>query len=490
MKRALLALLAALLLVVPAQAQHGRGGAPVDDSKVSKGGRIVEKMKFPPLTWSVPQVGREVERLTLSNGIVVYLLRDDTLPRVQASLVVRGGSLLEPLEKHGLADLTADLQRTGGTAAFTPEELDRRLEVKAIDLEAGISSETSYVRLDVLRDELPAGLELLAEVALRPRFDPKRIEVTREQIHESLRRQNDRPGQIAGREFPYLVYGDHPFGRKYRWPTVQGITRQDLQDWHARLWTPDRAFLAVAGDFQRDALVADLERVFGGWKPNGVALPDMPTPPQDPAGGVFVVERKLNQSSVMLGHLGVDRQDPDRESLQVLNYILGGGSFSSRLMEQVRNRAGLAYSVSSSLDVASAQRGLFLASFQTRADATRRAIDLVLAEIRGIREKPVTAAELRQAKESLVNGMVFQFDQPFEIVRRLMTLEIQGLPADYYESWARRVAAVTAADVQRVAQRVLQPDRLVLLVVGEPKSFDRPLDDLGPVKTVQLEVVP
>lgn len=490
MKRLLLTLLAAALLLAPAQAQHGRGGAPVDESRRSAGGRAVEKMKFPPLTWSVPQVGRDVERLVLSNGVVVYLLRDATLPRVQASLVVRGGGLYEPLEKHGLADLTADLMRTGGTAAFTPEEVDRRLEVKAIDLETGISAETTYVRLDVLKGELSPGLEMLAEVALRPRFDPKQIEVTRQQVHESLRRQNDRPAQIAGREFPHLVYGEHPFGRKLRWPTVQGLTREDMQAWHTRLWTPDRAFLAVAGDFERDALVAELERVFAGWKPNGLALPGVPAQPEDPSGGVFLVERKLNQSSVMVGHLGVDRQDPDREAIQVLNYILGGGSFSSRLMEEVRNRAGLAYSVSSSFDVGSVQRGLFMASFQTRADATRQALDLVLAEIRGIREEPVTAAELRQAKDSLVNGMVFQFDQPFEIVRRLMTLEIQGLPADYYETWARKVGAVTAADVQRVARRVLQPDRLVLLVVGEPKSFDKPLEDLGPVKRVELDEVP
>lgn len=489
MKRFLVLVLAAALCA-PASAQpHGGGGAPLDPTKKSAGGRLVETMRFPPLNWKVPQVGREVERLQLSNGMVVYLLPDPTLPRVQALLSVRGGSLNEPLEKHGMAEITADLMRTGGTEKHTPEELDRVLEIDAISISTGVGDETTGVALDVMKDKVGEGLDLLAEVALRPRFDPKQLEILREQVHEVLRRQNDRPSDIVFREFPYLIYGEHPSGRKVQWPVVKGLTREDLQAWHRGIYTPSRAWLTVAGDFDRTAMVAELERVFGGWTSSGAPLAEPAAVPSDPEPSVYLVEKQINQSNVILGHLGVTREDPDRYAIEVLNYILGGGSFTSRLMESVRNRAGLAYSVSSSFDLGSPDRGLFFASFQTRADATHQALDLVLSEIGRMRTAPVTAAELAGAKQALVNRMVFAFDTPDETVRRLVRLEIEDRPRDYYETYAAGIQAVTAQDLQRVAQRVLRPDRLVVLVVGDPSKFDRPLDDIGPVQKVELQEV-
>lgn len=489
MKRLALFLVLAGLLAPAAVRAEPHGGV-VPPGRRSPGSRLVQGMAFPPFRWQVPRLGVQVQRRTLSNGVVVYLLRDSTLPRVQASLVVRGGSLHEPLERHGVALMASELQRTGGTRSHSPEELDRILEVEALDLETGLSSETSYVRLDVLRDHLSSGLELLAEVALHPRFDARQLEITREQFHESLRRRNDRPADVVNREFPHLLFGDDPEGRMLRWPPLQALGVGDLQDWHGLLWTPDRAFLAVAGDFEPEALTAELERVLGAWRPNGRPLPAPPEVGADPPAGVFLVERAVNQSSVILGHLGVSREDPDREALQVLDYILGAGSFSSRLVERVRNREGLAYSINSTVQVDTPRRGMVLVSFQTRSGATRKALDLALEEFRRIREEPVTGAELEQARASLVNSMVFRFDQPFETVRRLMGLEIQGFPADHYEAWARRLQAVTAADVQRVARRVLRPERLVTLVLGQSSAFEAPLDDLGPVRLVVPEVVP
>ncbi len=456
----------------------------------SPGRRIVDRMKFPPMKWRIPQVGVEVTRRVLPNGLVVYLLPDASLPRIQVRLLVRGGRLHEPLERAGLAGLASRVQRTGGTRAYAPRELDRRLEIEAVDLETDLSDETSSVSLDVLTDGLSTGLELLAEVALRPRFDSDRLEIAREQVHETLRRQNDRPAGIVDREFRHLLYGDDPAGRKLRWPAVQALTVEDLKAWHSRLWTPDRAYLAVAGDFQPEAMMASLDRVFGNWRPNGQALPEVSALGPEPAAGVFLVERALNQSYVALGHLGVGRDDPDREAVQVMDYILGAGSFSSRLVEVVRNREGLAYSVRSAVSTESPRRGLFKVTFQTRTDATHRALDLVLTEIERMRALPVSAVEVQQARASLLNSMVFRFDDPFETVGRLVALEALGLPADHDQAWAARLQGVTVQDVQRVARRVLHPDRLVILVVGDPSAFDRSLGDLAPARSLELEVVP
>jgi len=390
--------------------------APKAVPTTSPGRRIVDKMKFPPLNWRIPRVGVEVTRRVLSNGLVVYLLPDPSVPRVQARLLVRGGRLHEPLEKCGLAGLATTVQRTGGTKAYAPKELDRRLEIEAVDLRTDLSDETSSVSLDVLKESLPTGLELLAEVAMRPRFDSERFGIAREQLHEVLRRQNDRLAWIVEREFPHLLFGDDPSGRKLRWPVLQALTVEDLADWHSRLWTPDRAFLSVAGDFEPEAIMASLEGTFGDWRANGLPLPEVPALGAEPAAGVHLVERASSQSHVALGHLGVGRDDPDREALQVMDYILGAGSFSSRLVEVVRNREGLAYSVRSAISTESPRRGVFKVTFQTRSDATRKALDLVLAEIERLRQQPVLVDEVRQDKASLLNSMVFRFDDAFETV--------------------------------------------------------------------------
>jgi len=456
----------------------------------SQGRQVVDKMVFPPMKFNVPRVGTEVLRRVLPNGMVVWMVPDPTLPRVRARLVVRGGTLHESLPQHGLVALTSTVQRTGGTRNLPPEDLDRRLELEAIELDSGFADEISLLDLDVLSGGLETGLELLAEVARHPRFDAAQLEIAREQLHEELRRQNDTPGRIAQREFPYLLFGQDPSGRRLSWPTVQALSQEDLRAWHARIWTPDRAFLAVAGDFEPEALMARLERVFGDWKPNGTTLPEVPRLGTEPGGGVFLVERPLNQSHVVMGHLGISRDDPDLEAIQVMDYILGSGSFSSRLVEKVRNRAGLAYSVGSKVTTDDPRRGRFQVVFQTRTDATRRAIDLVRAEIDGLREKPVSAAELQQARGSLLNSMVSWFDNPFRTAWRFMELELQGRPYEHFQTRMDKLRAVTQADVQRVARRVLQPDRMVFLVVGQSDGFDASLEDLGKVQKVELETVP
>lgn len=456
----------------------------------SQGSRIVEKMTFPPMRFELPKVGTQVHRRVLSNGIVLWMVPDSTLPRVRARLAVRGGSLHESLAKHGVVALTSTVQRTGGIRSLGPEELDRRLEIEAIRLDSGFSEEISFLDLDVLSPGLATGLELLAEMARHPRFDAGQLEIAREQIHEDLRRQNDSPGRIAHREFPYLLFGEDPSGRKLGWPSVQALSREDLQAWHARIWTPERAFMAVAGDFEPEALVAGLERVFGDWRPAAASLPELPSLGEDPPGGVFLVERPLNQSHVVIGHRGVSRQDPDVEAIQVMDYILGSGGFSSRLVERVRNRAGLAYSVGSQIGTDDPRRGSFQVVFQTRTDATRRAIDLVRAEIEGLRDRPVPAAELQQARASLLNSMVSWFDNPFRTAWRFAGLELRGLPFDHFQTRMDKLRALTQADIQRVARRVLQPERLVYLVVGQSDGFDASLEDLGKVQKVELETVP
>lgn len=478
-----------LALAIPGRAEVHGGGGPADPGRISPGGREVEAMRFPPLRWALPSVGVEVGRLVMDNGMVVYLLPDPSLPRIRASLMIRGGTDHEPLAQDGIAEIAADLLRSGGTGPHPPKDLDRLLEVGAISLETRVTRETTEIHLDALSGERARGLQLLAELARQPRWDEEKLAILKERVHESLRRQDDRPASIVAREFPHLLFGDHPYGRRLRWEAVERLDPEQLAAWHGAHFGPDRAFLALSGDFDPAEVEAELRRLFSDWRALGGGGPETPTLPDEPGGGVFLIDKDLTQSNVIVGHRGVARTDPERATLEVMNYILGGGGFSSRLTQAVRNRAGLAYSVRSVLDLSSARQGLFYANLQTRSESTRQALDLVLQEFARLRSEPISQGELAQAQEALVNQMVFHFDTPHETALRLMGLELLGMDPEEYRGYEARIRAVTADDVLRVARRVLVPERLVTLVVGKAAAVEGSLEGLGQIVRIPLTPV-
>lgn len=484
----LMAVAAAVALI----AYGGRwGGAPGPVREVSPGAELIEKMAFPPLKLTIPRVGREVERVELPSGLVLYLMEDHTLPLFDIRAVVRTGSLYTFRLKPGLASFAGDQMREGGTEAYTPEELNRLAEHMAASIETGSGYESMSAGLSCLSKDLEDCLALFAEVFLRPRFDEAKLELARQGHLEGLRRRNDDPDAIAHREFEKLLFGEgHPYGHELRAEEVGSITRDDLLAFHRRYVRPNNTLMAVVGDFDRSAIIGKLEAALAGWKPAEVEVGKPQPVVEHPVGGVYLGVKEMAQSRIVLGHFGTDRNNPDRYAITLMNYVLGGGGFSSRILSRVRSEEGLAYAVGTSFPTDGPVTGSFRAICQTKPSTTGRAVEIILQEMERIREQPPSSEELDRAKEAFINSFVFKFTNPVSNVVKLMDLEFFGYPKDYYETLLDKYRAVTPEDVQRVARSYLHPDKAAILVIGPKSLLDGGLASLGEVKEIDLSLKP
>ena len=417
----------------------------------------------PPLTFAVPSV----ERRVLDNGMRLYLNPDHELPLVRISLMVGAGGIGEPAAKSGLVRLYAAALRSGGAGERNPAEFDEELERLAANLAVNSNSYAVSAGLSLHRADLEEGLAVLADLLRRPRFDDGRFELVRRQMLEGIRRQNDEPDAIARRELRRALYGDHPLGRTPTLDSVQAIERGDLLDFHRRYVHPNNLWLAVSGDFDPSELELLLDRFFGDWPLQPFEVQEIPPLTAPFAPTVLTRQKEVPQTTVLLGQRGITKDHPDLYALRVMNFILGGGGFNSRLMREVRSNRGLAYSVYSFFQVGRRLPGLFVAGSETRTATVDQVVELMRDEMRRITEQPVSEQELELAKESLINSFVFAFEDPHEVVSQAMRLDFYSYDADYLQRYRDRLAAVTADDVLAAAQRHLQWDGQTIVLVGE-----------------------
>jgi predicted Zn-dependent peptidase len=432
-------------------------------------------LTYTPLRISLPQP----ETFALKNGLVVYLLRDQELPIVDLSFFVHAGSIYDPPEKAGLASLATHLMRTGGTREMTPDQVDETLETLPAEIEISAASDAVSGSLTCIKGQFAPALRILSGMLREPRFDEGRMEVEKAQIVETIRRRWDDPGSIASINFRNLIYGaESPWARLDTDATIDRIGRADLVAWETRYVMPGNTMMAVSGDFAPAEMKRLLKETFGAWKGGRAVLPPVEKIRDTVTPGVSLIERPLQQSSLAIGHLGITRFDPDKFPLFLLNYILGEGDFSSRLMKEVRSNRGLAYSVGGGVGTDS-DRGLFEISSRTRANATVEAIQAIRDVVTRLRDEGPTEEEIRQAKEARINSFAFTVDGSAAYMSSYLFYLYYGYPADYLQTWRDRLSAVTRDDIVRAARRLLQPERMAILVVGDPKKFDRPLDSLG-----------
>lgn len=462
---------------LPLQAPGGERGATR-----SRGFHEIRRMAFAPLDLALPRVGREVQRRVMPNGLVLYLYPDRRLPLVEATALIRGGTAYEGDETWTAMVLLGSQLRAGGTLATPADALDAILEGMAASIETAAGAEAITASLNVLSRDVDRGLDLFAQVLRAPAFDAAKLRIAQGRLLEEIRRRDEDPARLASRTFARLLYTErHPEGRELEPARVRAVTPDHLRALHARYTHPDNMLLAVAGDFDADAMGARLERLFGAWPRAAPALPPLPRAAEGFRPGVFLVPRSLPQATLLLGHLGIDRTNPDRYAVDLMDIVLGRSGFTSRITERVRSDEGLAYSVGTFYATATRDLGAFRTSVQTKNESVGRALAAVLEEIRKMAEAPVSEEELAAAREALINSFVFRWQSPAQAVTQLMTLEFDGLPPDHYETLLDRYRAVTRADILRVARQYLHPDRMTVVVVGDPARFDRPLAAFGPV---------
>lgn len=459
--------------------------APSQTARAEAGQATVDprKLAFPPLEFQLPKS----ERVELKNGMVVYLLQDRELPIVSMTAYLDAGSIYEPSEKVGLAALTGATLRSGGTVQTPPDQLDRELEFMASDIEAGIGADSATVSLTTLTRNMDRTLELFSQVMMSPAFDPARVELARNQFVEGIRRQNDDPKEIGDRELNRAIYAGHPLGRIPTMASVKSVTRDDLISFHRRYFFPDNVILAVSGDFEKEKLLARLESLFAKWPNRKNDIPPVPNPDESMKPEVLLVQKEVNQSVIRMGHLGIDKNNPDLYAIKVMDYILGGG-FTSRLTQEIRSNQGLAYNVDASFATGRRFKGPFVAETETKSGSTGKAVGLLRSIIEGMTQGEVSDAELQLAKDAIINSFIFGFARSDAVVNQQARLEFYDFPPGYLENYRANIARVTREDVLRVARKYLRLDAMKLVVVGDKEKFDQPLSTFGEVREIKLEI--
>jgi len=405
-------------------------------------------------------------REVLENGMVLLTAERAAVPIVTVSLLIRAGAIYDPPGKPGTANLMAQLL-TQGTTTRTAPQISEAIEFVGGSLAAEAGRELLSVSLSVLHKDLDVGLDLLADILRNPTFTPADLARKKQEVIAGIRRDQEDPGTVSYQAWRALVYGNHPFGRPVEGTeaSVSAITREELVRFHADFVRPDQAILAVVGGLGLEELKGRLASRFDGWEPGGRTLAAPPAPPPLATRSVRTIQKAVTQANINLGHPAIPRSHPDFYAVQVMNHLLGGG-FSSLLFTAIREERGLAYDVGSHVS-AGKIAGDFNLSLQTKNEAAQEAIELALAQIRRMREQPVSAEALADAKAYLTGSFPLRLDTSRKVVGMLASIEYHGLGLDYVTAYPRHLEAVTAADVLRVARAHLDPDRYALAVVAD-----------------------
>jgi len=333
---------------------------------------------------------------------------------------------------------------------------------------------------EALSEDIEMAFGLFTEVLREPAFAPEKLDLEKTQIRGAIARRNDNPNSIASRELRKLIYGKNsPYARTVEYATLDKISRDDLLKFYQQYFHPNNIILGIVGDFNPQKMRSLIQAKFGDWKPNSdLAKIPLPQVTQANLGGVYFVNQpQLTQSSVLIGHLGGQFDNPDYPALDVMNDILNG--FGGRLFNELRSRQGLAYSVYGIWNPRFDYPGTFVAGGQTRTETTVQFIKSLETEIKRLQTQTVTTKELNRAKDSTLNSFVFNFQDPSQTLSRLMRYEYYGYPADFLFRYQKAINSTTVADVKRVAGKYLKPENLVTLVVGNQKSMKSPLTNLA-----------
>ncbi len=480
MKRHASVMIVALAFTAGLAAQQPPAGIPPPSTK-SEG--TVLKNKAP--------VNKEVLRvklpkpteMDLSNGVHLIVLEDHRTPQVTFQMIIDGaGGYYDPESMPGLAGFTASLMREG-TTTKTSEQISEQLDrlAASVGVGAGISSPFANVTGSGLTNNLDTVLALMADVLMNPSFPQVEIDRYKTRTRAGLMQNRTQPSFLASERLNKAVFGDHPLARVA--PTaaaLDALTRDALVEFHKAHYVPDRAVLAVSGDITADQVRQKAETAFGAWKKSGLAIAAQTDPPPVSGPSVSMVSRPNSvQTSLRIGTQAIERTNPDYEALTVGNRILGGAT--GRLFEHLREQKGYTYGANSFF-TSSRVRGPWTAATDVRSEVTDAALTDLIADIKQMRETPVTEKELADAKKAIVGSFALLLENPGAILNNYIDRYIYKLPADYWDTYASRIEAVTAADIQRVAQKYFAPDRLQIVAVGDQAKVEPALKKLGTVQ--------
>jgi zinc protease len=439
-----------------------------------------EKLSFPPLQYEAPVPDQY--RVQLKSGPVAYIVPDHERPLVNITVYIRTGKYLEPAGKEGLAELTGWLLAHGGAGTNSASQLEESVAFLGAQLESSIGDTQGNVSLNLLSKDLDAGLELLRDVLYAPRFQDDKIALRKQQMLQAMKQRNDDSSAIEGRESDFLAHGEKFWANQYSTSnSIESITRQNLDIFHKASCLPENFVVAVSGDFERDTMIVRLEKIFGhcpydlGWRGESipvVAIPSEPIPTNfifTPPGLYLVNKPDVDQGRVSMMLPGIERGNPDYYAVVIMNNILGGGGFTSHLMNRIRSDEGLAYSVRSSFQAGVYFPSTFTIAFQSKSRTVAYAAAIALEETKRMSAQPVSEAELDLAKKGIIEGFPTYFNTKQKIAEQFAMDEFTGRHAkdpQFWKDFRANLQAVTDQDVLHVAKKYLTWEQFVVLIVG------------------------
>ena len=424
-------------------------------------------------------------RYQLDNGLVVYLLKDNTLPVIHVTAIVRTGKIYDQKEKIGLGDLTASLLKDGGTLKYKSDDIDTTLEFLGAEVESSISAEEARVQMFTLKKDLDKVLDIYASVLMEPAFEDDKTAIKKAEALELIKRRNDSPEREAGREALRYFYGPgHPYGWRSEVSTIEPLTKDDLKAYHDNFYRPNNIIIAAAGDFANDEeILGKLKEKFGGWAKGEVAFPVIPPVQIDETRKVYFIDKDISQTFIVMLQKGVKRHDPVEFPLYITNDMLGGG-LSSRLASEIRSRKGLAYSVYSYF-AKKPDYGFINASCGTKPETYSQALTEMIRQFDLIKTELAPADEVKRSKDSTINSFVFRFSTPFSLISERALYEHYKYKPDYLDTYVDNMAKVDPKAVLETAQKLFKPENAQIFVLGNSKKFDKPLSTFGEVVNVK-----
>jgi zinc protease len=412
----------------------------------------------------------DVDRTVIENGLTLMIVERHNLPVIKVTVSFDAGSLRETADKAGLANLTASLL-TEGTEKRTGSEISEAVEFVGATLNASGGDDYITVNLSVLSKDLELGFELLSDVLLNPSFTEDEITKKIERIKGSLIAREENPGFVASKEFKKAVFGAHPYGRLISGSpeTLDRIKRDDLVNFHSAYYVPNNAIMSVVGDVTPEEVKELLKKYFSGWYAKKIKTIFLPEPEKIKKKKTITINKELTQANIILGHMGISRDNPDYYAVSVMNYILGGGGFASRLMQNIRDDKGLVYSIYSFF-AADKYAGYFRVSLQTKNESANTAIEEILKEVKEIRSAFVSDAELSDAKSFLTGSFPMRIETSSRIAGFLVAVEYYRLGMDYIDKYPKYINSVTKEEVLRVAKKYLDPEQFILVVVADQEK--------------------
>ncbi len=430
-----------------------------------------EEIEFPPLQFEPPHPS--AFRHELSNGIPVYLAPSHEFPLIDVRFTFKGGSYLDPDDQVGLAGALGAMMRTGGTQELSADQFDEEVDFLAANIGASVGATQSSASLNALASNFDEAFALFIDMVRRPAFQEDRLDVYKHQAIERMRQRNDRPQSILNREWNFLMYGsDHYRASQPTLASIESITKDDLQALHESIFQPGNLIVSITGDFDEKEMLAILEKTLSDW-PMRERVQDPPAPEVQLEPGVYRIEMDIPQGNVAIGQRAIERDHPDYFPMLLLNDILGGSGFTSRVTRRVRSDEGLAYSAWTAFSPEVYFPGELSAGFQSQSRTVALAAKIIFEEFERIRTEPVSEDELAMSKASFIETFPRRFESRQSMLAQFVNDELTGRDPTFWQEFRANINAVTADDILRVAKEHIDPQRMIMLVVGR-------WDDIAP----------